>query len=145
MQHLNWALFALLMKDLSKFAGDERASFISASYRFPVEAQLQWGQRQIKSTEKTLLCFHLNLFDVTASGDLDIISCPSSKRHQTRCCIHNRIIEPEPKPGVFSVNIAFYWVHAQMCAYVWGTVSLISDFIPNFPQDKSGKSTQVST
>lgn len=52
------------------------------------------GRSNKAQSEKTLLCFHLDLFDVSASGDLDIISCPSSKRHQTRCRIQNQITEP---------------------------------------------------
>ncbi|KAF0046885.1 hypothetical protein F2P81_000518 [Scophthalmus maximus] len=40
-----------------------------------------------------------------ASGDLDIISCPSSKRHQTRCCIQNQITEPGPKCGVCECSL----------------------------------------
>ena len=64
-------------------------------YLCAVEARLPWGsgkwRRNKAQSEKTLPCFHMNPFDVPASGDLDIISCPSSKRHQTRCCIQNQI------------------------------------------------------
>lgn len=44
-------------------------------------------------SEKTLLLLHFGAFDVpvSAPSDLDIISCPSSKRLQTRCFIQNQI------------------------------------------------------
>lgn len=98
------------MKKLSKFVGDESATYINSSFicsqskpRFHgAEANEKPNKAQ---SEKTLPCFQLHLFDVAASGDLDIISCPSSKRHQTRCCIQNQITEPGPKCGVCECSL----------------------------------------
>ena len=45
----------------------------------------------------TLPCFHLAPFDVAASGELDIISCPSSKDIKQDSHIQNRITDPFPK------------------------------------------------
>lgn len=92
MEHIHHAGFSL---QIWKFVGDESASFSDSSfYLRAAKAQLprgsgKWRRKQAWS-EKTLRCFHLNLFDVPPSGDLGIIS---SKRHQTRCGIQTQITE----------------------------------------------------
>lgn len=105
-QHISHAVFALrTKKKLSKFVGDESASFIASSFICSQsKPNFQWGSGKWRrlneaQSEKTLPCFHWDLFDVAAAGELDIISCPSSKRHQTRCCIQNQITEAGPKYG----------------------------------------------
>lgn len=84
-------------------------------------AHLPWGSGKWRpnkaQSEKTLPCFHLNPFDVSASGDLDIISCPSSKRHQTRCWIQNQITEPSWAKTwcVYWLNVAYILLLVCIC------------------------------
>lgn len=93
-------------------------------------AHLPWGSGKWRpnkaQSEKTLPCFHLNPFDVSASGDLDIISCPSSKRHQTRCWIQNQITEPSWAKTwcVYWLNVAYILLLVCICENYFKIVKL---------------------
>lgn len=107
-------------RKLSEFVGRWKCFIYQLIfYLFPVKAQLPWGsgkwRRNKAQSEKTLPCFHLDPFDVAASGDLDIISCPSSKRHQTRCCIQNQI---RAWAKMWCVCMRVNWLHV---AYVYAS------------------------
>lgn len=68
------------------------------------QSQASVGQRQMKAQIGSVWGGR-TVSDVPPSGDLDIISCPSSKRHQTRCWIPNRNEEGKKKVA------CVFWLH----------------------------------